>query len=215
MSYVRRTVKLGALIILAVFQSYCQSPERPGADAALESGEIPQYTIEQFLATTTVFGSSFAPAGDKILVSSDQTGIYNAYAVPVDGSPPIQLTDSQEDAVRVAGYFPADERFLYLSDQGGNELHHVYVRELDGSVTDLTPGDGLKAVFLGWAHDDQSFFIGTNERDQRYFDVYEITADGYERTLIFRNEEGLQFGAISPDERYLALQSFGAGGEGE
>lgn len=201
MRHVRPHLGLAPLIVLAA----CQAADQPIAGATDDPAEIPEYSIEQFLASANLFGSSFSPDGDKILVSSDETGIYNAYAIPADGSPAVQLTHSTDDAIRVAGYFPADERFLYLSDQGGNELHHLFVRELDGSPTDLTPGDGLKANFLGWALDDESFFIGTNERDDRYFDIYEVSTAGYERTLVFRNEKGLNFGAVSPDERYIAL----------
>ncbi|MEJ2311325.1 MAG: S9 family peptidase [Gemmatimonadales bacterium] len=201
MRHVRHHFRLVPLIILAA----CQTADQPMAGGAESLGEIPEYSIEQFLASTNLFGSSFSPTDDKILVSSDETGIYNAYAIPVDGSPSVQLTHSTDDAVRVAGYFPTDERFLYLSDQGGDELHHLFVRELDGSTTDLTPGEGLKANFLDWALDDETFFIGTNERDSRYFDIYEVSTDDYERTLIFRNEKGLNYGAISPDERYIAL----------
>jgi dipeptidyl aminopeptidase/acylaminoacyl peptidase len=170
------------------------------------SPNVPEYTIEQFMASTRVLGSSFSPAGEKVLVSSDETGIFNAVAVPVDGSQPVRLTDSQGDAVRVAGYFPADERFLYLSDQGGNELHHLYVRELDGSVTDLTPGERLKVRFLDWSVDGETFLVSTNERDPRFFDIYEYGVEHYRRSLVFRNEEGLEYGAISPDERYVALR---------
>lgn len=170
------------------------------------SPNVPEYTIEQFMASTRVLGSSFSPAGEKVLVSSDETGIFNAVAVPVDGSQPVRLTDSQGDAVRVAGYFPADERFLYLSDQGGNELHHLYVRELDGSVTDLTPGERLTVRFLDWSVDGETFLVSTNERDPRFFDIYEYGVEHYRRSLVFRNEEGLEYGAISPDERYVALR---------
>jgi len=167
--------------------------------------DVRQYSIAEFLGTTTVLGASFSPDGSKILVSTDETGVFNAFALPVEGGPPVQLTHSTTDGIYIASYFPNDERFLYLSDQGGNELTHVYVQAPDGSVRDLTPGENLKANFLGWAKDDASFFISTNERDPRFFDVYEVTTDGYERTLIYRNDEGYEFAAISPDKRYLAL----------
>lgn len=167
--------------------------------------EVPQYSIQDFLGTTSFTGSSFSPDNRKILVSSNKSGIFNAYAIPVDGGEPIQLTNSTENSIFVRGYFPDDERFLYTSDQGGNELNHVYVRELNGPITDLTPGDKLKAVFYGWAWDDETFYIGTNERDRRYFDVYEYRADGYKRTMIFQNEVGYSFADVSPDRRYLAL----------
>jgi len=167
--------------------------------------DVRQYTIEEFLGTTTILGASFSPDGSKILVSTDESGVFNAFALPVDGGPPVQLTHSTTDGIYVASYFPNDERFLYLSDQGGNELTHIYVQAPDGTVRDLTPGENLKANFLGWAKDDASFFISTNERDPRFFDVYEVAADSYERTLVYRNDEGYDFGAVSPDKRYLAL----------
>ncbi len=178
-----------------------------GATAGFAAArEVPRYSIEDFLETKRYMGASFSPDQSKILVSSDSTGIPNVWAIPVDGGEPQQLTDSREHAIFSAGYFPADERFLYLSDQGGNELSHLYVREADGSVQDLTPGENLKAVFFGWAHDDKTFLVGTNERDRRFFDVYEHQVDGYARELIYQNEDGMNFADLSPDRRYIVLQ---------
>lgn len=195
------------------------SPEADGPGAAPQVAEapheVPEYSIEEFLATTSVFGSSFSPDGSKILVSSDESGIFNAYAVPVEGGEPEPLTSSTDDAVMVAGYFPDDERFLYSQDEGGNELNHLYVRETDGSVTDLTPGEELKAQFYGWVGDDESFFLGTTERDPRFFDVYEVAADGYDRTLAFRDTVGYAFAGASPDGRTLAFQKTNSGADSD
>jgi dipeptidyl aminopeptidase/acylaminoacyl peptidase len=166
---------------------------------------VPRYTIQQFLTTTLYGGGSFSPDGNKILVSSDQTGTFNVFAFPVDGGPPVQLTQSKVSAVQSLGYFPKDERFLYSSDQGGNENNHIYVQSPDGSVRDLTPGDKVKANFQGWSKDDRTFFFSTNERDQTAFDLYEMTVDGYERTLLFKNEEGFFPGEASPDRRWVTL----------
>ena len=176
-----------------------------GDEGGSQPRAVQQYTIEDFLGTVNYSGASFAPDNSKILVSANKTGIYNAYALPLDGGEPVQLTHSADDYVFAMGYFPGDERFLYTSDQGGNELNHVFVQDPGGTVTDLTPGEGLKANFLGWARDDQSFFVGTNERDNRYFDVYEYQADDYERAMVFQNDEGYTFADISPDRRYVAL----------
>lgn len=170
-----------------------------------EPREVPQYTIEQFMDITGIFGGSVSPDNSKILVSTDETGIYNAYAVSVEDGEREALTESTDQSIFVISWFPEDERFLYTADQGGNELNHLYVRETDGTVNDLTPGEGLKASFYGWAQDDSSFFVGTNERDQKYFDVYEVSLDGYQRTKIYEDETGYQFADVSPDKRYLAF----------
>src|SRR5436305_4736203 len=169
----------------------------------------PQYTIEQFLGTVNFAGSSFSPDAAKILVGSNRTGIYNAYAVPVAGGEPVALTKSVADNVFPVGYFPADERFLYASNHGGNELDHLYVQSPGGAVVDLTPGAKLKANFLDWARDDRSFFVGTNERDPRFFDAYEYQVDGYTRKMVYKDEAGLSFAAISPDRGTIALAKSG------
>ncbi|MEM1181219.1 MAG: S9 family peptidase [Acidobacteriota bacterium] len=179
---------------------------QPPADGEAEPPRTPKtYSIENFLDTTVYAGASFSPDNRRILVSSDASGVFNAYAIPVDGGEPVALTDSTEESIFAAGYFPFDERFLYLADEGGNELNHLFVRELDGSVQDLTPGENLRASFYGWADDGTSFFVGTNERDQRFVDIYEFQADGYERKLLYQNDAGYQFGGISADRQRIAL----------
>src|SRR3546814_20816083 len=92
-------------------------------------------------------------------------------------------------------------RILFSSDQGGNELAHIYVRERDGTTRDVTPGDRHVARFVDWAHDGQSFFVQTNERDPRFFDLYEIRTDTYAKTLLFENEKAYKVRAVSPDRQ--------------
>lgn len=170
-----------------------------------EAHAVREYTIEQFFNTVSIRGASFSSDASKILVSSDESGIFNAYALPVDGSAPIALTASTTDSIYAQSYFPKDERIVYTADQGGNELNHVYVREADGSVKDVTPGEGLKASFLSWADDDASFFVISNERDPSYFDLYEVDATTYSKTLLFENTTGYSISDISADKRYVAM----------
>jgi dipeptidyl aminopeptidase/acylaminoacyl peptidase len=193
---------LGLVALLAGAAS-AKPPAKPAAAEAPR--QVKQYTIDQFLANTAYGGGSFSPDGRKILVGSNQTGVFNVFAIPVDGGKPVQLTDSKVSAIQPIGYFPRDERFLYSSDQGGNEKNHLYVRSPDGKTRDLTPGDNLKAEFMGWAQDEKSFFLGTNEREASAFDVYEMTLDGYERKLLYKNEGAYLPSAVSPDRRYIAL----------
>lgn len=184
------------------------SAERSGSDTTAASREPftpTQYSMEDFYANKEFFGSSFSPDRQKILVGSNLSGIFNAYAVPVAGGEPIPLTTSTKESIFPISYFPADERILYSSDQGGNEMSHIYVRNVDGTVKDITPGAKLQANFAGWAADDRSFFITTNERDERFFDLYEVAVDGLERKMLYRNNDAYQIGDISRDKRYLAL----------
>ncbi|HEY6925806.1 MAG TPA: DUF885 family protein, partial [Steroidobacteraceae bacterium] len=162
------------------------------------------YTIEQLMGSDTIGGLAFSPDDSKILISSTRSGVANLYSIPVGGGAPRALTESKEPCIPY-GYFPRDERVLYAADVGGNELTHLFVRELDGSTHDVTPGPKLRARFVGWAPDGRSFFAATNERDARFFDLYEFAAEGYDRHLLFQNDAGYQIRAVSPDRRYVAV----------
>ena len=166
---------------------------------------VAQYTIEQFLDTTSISGSSFSHDEKLILFSSNRTGIFNAYTIPVTGGTPTPVTDSKGDSIFAVSFFPADNRILYRSDKGGNEIHHLFVRNEDGSVKELTTGAKERAVFHGWAHDEKSFFYGSNKRDPRFMDIYEMDIVSFRPRLVYRNDAGYELGAISNDKRYFAF----------
>lgn len=166
---------------------------------------VPRYTIEQFMNTTAMFGASFAPDERSILVTDDQTGVFNAYEIPVAGGEARPVTHSSTDGIFTVGYLPHERRLLYLEGSGGNENDHLYLLDSTGTARDLTPGDSLKAVFVGWAGDDSSFYYATNRRDRRYFDVFEMGYATLEPRLVFQDTVGYQVGAISPDRRWMAL----------
>src|SRR6185295_17672833 len=105
-----------------------------------------EYTIEQFMATTSVSGASFSADEKRVIFSSNATGIYNVYSVPVGGGAATPVTTSTGDSTYAVSFFPADDRLLYTRDQGGNELNHLYVRGTDGKDKDLTPGEKVKAT---------------------------------------------------------------------
>ena len=175
----------------------CSGPDSPDS--------IPRYDAETFYETTTITGASFSHDEQRILISTDSSGVFNAYSQPFEGGPPVQLTESDDDSIFAINWFPDDDRFLYTADQGGNELNHLYVREADGSVRDLTPGDQLKAMFGGWSGDRRSFIVLTNERDRRYFDLYRYQVEGYERELVLKNDDGWMPGSVSRDGRWVSL----------
>ena len=171
---------------------------------------VKQYSIEQFMATTKVGGASFTHDEKSILFHSNKTGIYNVYSIPVTGGEPKQLTNSTKESTYLVSAFPNDARFLYTYDTGGNENSHLYLRELDGSERDLTPGDKTKANFLGWSKDRKSFFFSTNARNPKFFDIFEMSIADLKPVLLYEDETGFEFGDISDDKRFIAFQKNGA-----
>jgi dipeptidyl aminopeptidase/acylaminoacyl peptidase len=166
---------------------------------------VKKYTIEQFYKNVDFYGGTFSPDESKLLITSNETGIYNLFALPVDGSSPIQLTNSAVESFFAISYFPEDNRLLYSSDKGGNEIDHIFLLNEDQSVIDLTPWEGGKSNFFEWARDKKSFFFISNKRDPKFFDLYEMDILSFEPKLIYQNDEGLDVGAISKNKHYLAL----------
>jgi dipeptidyl aminopeptidase/acylaminoacyl peptidase len=210
---------LALLLTLGLFACGERSAEEPVAVAepvteaepavAEAPAAIPKYSAEAFFGTTSYGmarsgGYAFSPDGSKLLITSDETGVFNAWALSLGDGPAQQLTESTDNAMFAVSWFPADERILFTYDNGGNELNHVIVRETDGTLHDLTPGEELKAGFLGWHGDGAHFYLTTTERNQQAFDVYKYSVEDYSRELLFENP-GFQVAAISRDGRWLAL----------
>jgi dipeptidyl aminopeptidase/acylaminoacyl peptidase len=210
----RSNVRLSLALAIILWPPAGQAA--PAAPAAAPKPRAPRaYTIEQFMGTTSVNGASFSPDESRILFSSNATGVFNVYSVPIAGGPAVPLTASTTESTFAVSYFRDDERVLFTRDQGGNELNHLYVREKDGAEHDLTPGAKLKASFLGWTPAGDAFYVSTNERDPKFFDVYRYDAKTYARTLLFKDEVGYQLGAISPDGRWLAFHKSRTQSEGD
>ena len=207
----RITLLAAAFVSLTFFASdtFAQKAVKTPKATAATSRPVRQYTIEQFMDTVRIGGGSFSLDEKQILFHNNKTGIFNVYTVAVSGGEPRQLTNSTKESTFAVSYLPSDTRFIYTYDRGGNENSHLYLREQDGSERDLTPGEKTKANFLGWAHDRKSFFYSTNERDPKYFDVFEMTVADMKPTLIFKDETGYDFADISNDKRYLAFSKPG------
>lgn len=167
--------------------------------------ENERYSIEQFMDTEQISGAGFSADGERIAYSSNRSGVFNVYAQPVSGGDAVPMTDSTTDPRFFRAWFPADDRLIFSSNEGGNELDHVYLRETDGSIVDLTPGEGLKASFVGFSADGDRFWIASNERDNRVFDIYEYDAETLERELLVENSVDAFPSAVSPDGRYVAF----------
>ena len=199
---------VSVLALMAATPALATPPSEPAALA--QAAAHPTYSASQFFENRSyqLNGGSrvgaFSPDGRSILISSDQTGVFNAYALPVAGGDPVPLTNSTTTATFGISYFPSDDRVLVTTDGGGDELNHVYVRERDGTLRDLTPGENLKAGFLDWSDDGKTFYLTSNARDPASFDVIAYDAETYESRVVFQND-GFFPDAISGDGRWLAL----------
>lgn len=166
---------------------------------------IPQYSIEQFMDNEAVGGGSFSSDNSTLLISSNRTGIYNVYTVSTSGGDYTPITASDSTSYFAESFFPNDDRMLISADGNGDEIEHLFLRDSTGSITDLTPEKDAKASFYGWAEDDMSFYFGSNKRNPKFFDVYEMNVSDFKSRLVYKNDDGMNFNGISNNKNYIAL----------
>ena len=164
-----------------------------------------EYTIEEFMDITSFGGSSFSYDEKSVLIRSNESGINNAFEIDLSTLKSQQLTFSDSNSISPISYFPNDKRFLFRSDQGGNEIWHIYLFNVDGTTIDLTPGKQSRSLFLKWANDKKSFFYTSNKRNPKFMDLYEMSIDSFKSTLVFKNDDALNIGDVSKNKKYLAL----------
>lgn len=204
MSLMRHALQISTITLL--LHAAFGTASALAAPVAKEARQLhKRYSIEQFMATASINGASFSRDEKHILFNSNESGIFNAYTIAVQGGKPLALTKSSLDSTYGIGYFYTDDRILFTRDKGGDENNHLYVRELDGSEKDLTPGDKLKADFAGWLPDGSAFYVVSNERDPKFFDLYKYDAKTYARTLVYKTEGGMNPESISDDGKWIAL----------
>lgn len=167
--------------------------------------EIAQYSIEQFYKNERIGGGSFNNDESKLIVSSNRTGIFNVYSIDLQNGDTQQLTFSDKESFFAIDEVPGTDKILYTADQGGNENNHLFLMEKDGTVTDLTPGDKVKAQFFGWNDDKSHMLYFSNVRDPKYFDLYKMDLSDWSSKMIYQNDQGLDISDVSHDEKWFSV----------
>ncbi len=167
--------------------------------------EIGQYTIDQFYKNVNIGFSAFSPDETKLLVSSNETGIYNVFEINISDGSKKQVTNSTTESFFAVNYVHGTNQILYSADKGGNENDHIYLLNEDGTTVDLTPGDAVKASFNGFSKDKKIMYFSSNRRDPQFFDLYKMNVGEWKEEMIWENKEGLEYSGSTRDRNILAL----------
>ena len=163
------------------------------------------YGIEDFFDNVSISGGYFSTDEEKIIFSSNQSGIFNVYEANIQTGKINQLTASNKESFFVRAYVPNSNDFIYSADNEGNEINHLFLRKEDDTVIDLTPNENEKSMFYKWSNDNQFLYYFSNKRDSRYFDLYKMKIGQWIPEIIYKNEDNFSLSDISNNEKYLLL----------
>jgi len=116
----------------------------------------------------------------------------NVFVQKLNGSTPVgvprRLTNETARDISIY-YWKGSQRILYTKDFGGDENFHVVAIDVkSGRVTDLTPGDKVRAELLDDLPDDPNhILVSHNRRNAEVFDVYRIDLRTGREKLVARN----------------------------
>lgn len=198
-------------IILALLMQ-CSMPvalaQATGIKTALPGHR--SYSAADFFHTVNVQlpvpgGLAFSPDGKFLLTGSDSSGLPGLQLLTIADGHVRAIAVDRREAVRPVSFFPFDGRLLFSSDRGGNELTHIFVREVDGSLRDLTPGDEVRAEFLSWSSDKSEFRLLSNARDPSAADLLAVDARTYATRVLLKAGK-YEIVDIAPNGRWVVLQ---------
>jgi dipeptidyl aminopeptidase/acylaminoacyl peptidase len=173
-----------------------------GLAAAQPANGVPPLLDRQlFFGDPEISGAQISPDGKFI-----------AFIKPLDGTRNIWVKRTEEpfEAARpvtadtrrpIPGYsWSRDGRFIfYVQDQGGDENYNVYAVDpaaspAEGARTpaarNLTEAKGARAVIYGVPRSQPDvLYIGLNDRDAAWHDLYRVNIATGERTLLRQNSE--------------------------
>jgi dipeptidyl aminopeptidase/acylaminoacyl peptidase len=158
---------------------------------------------EQFFGDPEIAGAQISPDGRFIAFLKPFKGTRNIWVKtadePFDKARPL-TADTRRP---ISSFFwSRDAKFvLFVQDQGGDENYNVYAVSPTAqpaagadvpAARNLTDAKGVRAeIFAVPKSDPDAIFVGLNDRDQAWHDLYKVKVSTGERMLIAKNSERL------------------------
>ncbi|HKY03944.1 MAG TPA: alpha/beta fold hydrolase [Blastocatellia bacterium] len=171
------------------------------APAQGQQGMPPLIDRQLFFGDPEISGAQLSPDGRFIAFIKPLNGTRNIW-VKRTGEPFGAARPVTNDTKRpIPGYFwSRDGRaILFVQDQGGDENFNIYAvnpddRPAAGSAVpparNLTAAKGVAAaIYAVPKSDPNTIFVGLNDRDPAWHDLYKVNISTGERTLVRKNTE--------------------------
>jgi dipeptidyl aminopeptidase/acylaminoacyl peptidase len=168
-----------------------------------QSGLPPLIDRQLFFGDPEISGSQISPDGKYLAFIKPLNGTRNIWVKrteePFDAAKPI----TNDPKRPIPGYFwSRDSKFiLFVQDQGGNENYNVYAVNPSESpaagsrvpaARNLTDLQNVRATLYAVPKSDPDIiYIGINDRDRAWHDLYKVKISTGERTLLRKNTERL------------------------
>ncbi|MEM1322703.1 MAG: prolyl oligopeptidase family serine peptidase [Bacteroidota bacterium] len=180
---------------------------------------------EIFFGNPEISGAQLSPDGKYMTFVKPYQEVRNIWIKktnePFDAAKPL-TNDTKRP---IPGYFwTHDSKYvLFVQDKGGNENFHVYAVDPSGAPAEgddvpearnLTPMDEVRAIIYSVPESNPDMmYVGLNNRDAAWHDLYEVKISSGERKLIRENTEKVSSWVFDQqDQLRMATRSTDDGG---
>jgi len=188
--------------------------------ASAQSGMTPLIDREIFFGNPEIAGAQLSPDGKYLLLRKPYKDTMNLWVKKIEEQfDAARLITNRTDRPISGAFWTRDSKYiLFTADKGGDENFNVYaVNPADPNATgsdvpnarNITDAKGVRALIYGTPNSDpDTIWVGLNERDKAWHDVYKVKISTGERTLFTENKNRLQ-GIFfdNADQPRLALRS--------
>src|SRR5688500_13798127 len=109
---------MGKIFFFVIFSLLIISCKDQVESTASAPRQPKQYSIEQFNKSSQIGGGAFASDDKYMLVSSNESGIFNAYEIDIATGDKKALTASTKESIFANDYVPGTRNIIYSSDKG-------------------------------------------------------------------------------------------------
>src|SRR5215831_19392899 len=169
--------------------------------AAQTTATVPIIDRELFFGDPEIIGAQISPDGKFIAFIKPFNGTRNVWVKradePFEKAKPITADKTRP----IPGYFwSRDSKYvLFVQDKAGDENYLVYAVNPNDSpaagqevpaARNLTDVKGVRAeIFAVPRTDPDTIYVGLNDRDKAWHDLFKIKSSTGERTLVRQNTE--------------------------
>ncbi len=158
---------------------------------------------DAFFGNPEYAGAQISPDGKFVSFRKPYKDTMNIWVKGVDEPFSAARPMTDDTARPVTQYFwSRDSKYILFSqDKGGDENYNVYAvnpsdKPAAGSevptARNITSGKGIRAFIYGVPRSEpDAIYVGINERDKAWHDVYKVKISTGERTLVIENKDRL------------------------
>jgi dipeptidyl aminopeptidase/acylaminoacyl peptidase len=180
------------------------SPKIGFAQAAAKAGQLPALIDRELLfGDPEISGAQLSPDGKFLSFIRPYNGTRNIWVKglnePFDKARP--MTNDQARPVRAYFWSRDGKYLLYSQDKGGDENFNIYAvnpaetlptGQAVPTARDLTGLKGVRVLIYNVPlTDPNTLFIGLNDRDKAWHDLYKLNLTTGEKTLVRQNTDRL------------------------